>query len=106
MTTPCELLRPVVSKINGKVVREYPETGARFFANVKSYGGTERISNDLLMIEDTIIITAWHRPDVRPNCRVKILNTGAVYEVIAEPENWDMRGQFIVFKCRRVKGDG
>lgn len=106
MTTACELLSPVSSKVGGKVVREYPAAGPRFFANVKSYGGSERVSNDLLIIEDTVTVTTWFRLDIRPACRVKILNTGAVYEIINEPENWDMRGQFIVCKCRRVKGDG
>lgn len=106
MTTPCELLIPTKTKINGVEVREYPATGLRFFANVKSYGGSERVSNDLLVIEDTVVVTTWFRPDIKPLCRVKVLPTGAVYEVMSEPENWDMRSQFLVCKCRRVKGDG
>lgn len=106
MTTACDLFIPTTSKVNGAPVRTYPEKGKRFFANVKSYGGSERVSNDLLVIEDTIVLTTWFRPDIKPNCRVKLLPGGAVYEVINEPENWDMRGQFLVCKCRRVKGDG
>lgn len=106
MRTACDLLIPTTSKVNGVQVRKYPEEGKRFFANVKSYGGSERVSNDLLMIEDTVVITTWYRPDIKANCRVKLLPSGAVYEVINEPENWDMRGQYLVFKCRRVKGDG
>jgi len=106
MTTACKLLVPAKSKVNGVEVREYPADGARFFANVKSYGGTERVSNDLLVIEDTVVLTTWFRPDIKPHCRVKILSTGAVYEIINEPENWEMRGQYLVCKCRRVKGNG
>ena len=106
MATPCELLIPAKLKINGIEVREYPATGLRFFANVKSYGGSEHVSNELLVIEDTVVVTTWFRPDIKPRCRVKVLPTGAVYEVMNEPENWDMRGQFLVCKCRRVKGDG
>lgn len=106
MRTACDLLIPTTSKVNGVQVRKYPEEGKRFFANVKSYGGSERVSNDLLMIEDTVVITTWYRPDIKANCRVKLLPSGAVYEVINEPENWDMREQYLVFKCRRVKGDG
>lgn len=106
MTTACELLIPTLSKVNGVDVRKYPPTGGRFFANVKSYGGSERVSNDLLVIEDTVVVTTWYRPDIRPNCRIKVLPGGAVYEVINEPEDWDMRRQFLVCKCRRVKGDG
>lgn len=106
MATACDLFIPTTSKVNGVPVRTYPTTGKRFFANVKSYGGSERVSNDLLMIEDTIVLTTWFRPDIKPNCRVKLLPGGAIYEVINEPENWDMRGQFLVCKCKRVKGDG
>lgn len=106
MRTACKLLIPTTTNVHGVERREYPAEGARFFANVKSYGGTERVSNDLLVIEDTVVVTTWFRPDIKPHCRVKILPTGAVYEVINEPENWEMRGQYLVFKCRRVKGDG
>lgn len=106
MTTACELLIPTRSRINGVERRVYPASGLRFFANVKSYGGTERVSNDVLVVEDTVVVTTWFRPDIRSQCRVKVLPGGAVYEVINEPENWDMRNQFLVFKCRRVKGDG
>lgn len=106
MATACELLTPTKVKIGGVEVREYPATGAQFFADVKSYGGTERVSNDLLVIEDTVVITTWYRPDIKPRCRVKILSSGATYEVIGEPENWNTRCQYLVCKCRRVKGDG
>lgn len=106
MTTPCELLIPTRSKVNGIERRAYPAQGLRFFANVKSYGGTERESNGVLFIEDTVVVTTWFRPDIQPQCRVKILPGGAVYEVINEPENWNMQSKYLVFKCRRVKGDG
>lgn len=106
MTTACELFIPTLSKVNGIERRKYPATGFRFFANVKSYGGTERESNDILVVEDTVVVTTWFRPDLHSACRVKILSSGAIYEVINEPENWEMRSQFLVFKCRRVKGDG
>lgn len=106
MTTACDLFIPTSSKVNGVQVHKYPGEGKRFFASVKSYGGSEHVSNDLLVIEDTIVLTTWYRPDIRPNCRVKVLPAGAVYEIIGEPENWDMRGQFLVCKCKRVKGDG
>lgn len=106
MSTACELLIPTKTNVNGVEVRDYPATGSRFFASVKSYGGSERVSNDLLVVEDTVVLTTWFRPDIKPHCRVKVLPTGAVYEVINEPENWNMRSQYLVFKCRRVKGDG
>lgn len=106
MTTACDLFIPTASKVNGAPVLTYPETGKRFFANVKSYGGTESMSNGMLMIEDTVVVTTWYRPDIKAKCRVKLLPAGAVYEVIGDPENWEMRCQYLAFKCRRVKGSG
>ncbi len=106
MTTPCELLIPTTSRVDGIERKTWPNKGALLFACVKSYGGTERVNNDLLVIEDTVNVTTWYRPDIRANCRIKVLSTGAVYEIINEPENWEMRFQFSVFKARRVKGDG
>ena len=106
LTTACELLIPDVEKVGGVEHRKYPESGPRFFACVKSYGGTEKVVNGLLVIVDTISLTTWYSPNIKTHCRVKLLSTGAIYEIINEPENWEMRAQFIVCKCKRVKGDG
>lgn len=107
MATPCMLLIPGEAvKINGVDVLPWPTEGPVIFANVKSYGGTERVQNDLYVIEDTLTLTTWYRPDIAANCRVRILPSGALYEIINEPENWDMRNQFLVCKLRRVKGNG
>lgn len=107
MTTACVLLIPAQGeKVHGVETKTWPTDGPVFFANLKSYGGTERVSNDLLVIEDTATLTTWYRPDIAEKCRVRIAQTGEVYEIIGKPENWDNRNQFIVCKLRRVKGDG
>lgn len=107
MATTCMLLVPVYGdKINGVEVKTWPESGPVFFANLKSYGGSEHVQNDLLVIEDTITLTTWYRPDINADCRVLIPQTGALYEIINTPENWDMRNQFLVCKLRRVVGNG
>lgn len=107
MATACMLLVPAYSqKINGVEVKTWPESGPVFFANLKSYGGSERVQNDLLVIEDTLMLTTWYRPDIGAECRVRVLHTGALYEIINTPENWDMRNQFLACKLRRVVGNG
>lgn len=113
MTTACRLISPTgTKKVNGVEVKLWPtaaeeETaGNLFFANIKAYGGSERVQNDLLVIEDTVVLTTWYRPDILANCRVRILGTGALYEIINQPESWDMRNQFLVCKLRRVRGNG
>lgn len=107
MTTACILLIPAAgAKVKGVETKVWPTDGPVIFANLKSYGGTERLSNDLLVIEDTMTLTTWYRPDIAAKCRVRIAQTGAVYEIMGEPENWENRNQFLVCKLRRVKGDG
>lgn len=110
--TPCRLIAPKgAKKINGVDVKLWPteveETALPIiFASVKSYGGTERVQNDLLVIEDTVVITTWYRPDITADCRIRVLPGGALYEIINAPENWEMRNQDAVFKARRVRGGG
>lgn len=107
MQTACILLIPTKGpQKKGVDTKVWPDNGPVIFANLKSYGGTEKVSNDLLMIEDTLTMTTWYRPEIAAKCRVRIANSGAVYEIINEPENWDMRNQFLVCKLRRVKGNG
>lgn len=75
-----------------------------FFGSFKSYGGTERIVNGIYSIEDTANIETWYRPDISNNCRIARANDGAIFDVINEPENINMRNQFLKFKVKRVKG--
>lgn len=112
MTTACRLIVPTgTKKINGVEVKLWPTEAEEtaqpvFFASVKAYGGTERVQNDLLVIEDTVTMTTWYRPDITADCRVRILQSGALYEIINAPENWEMRNQDVTFKARRVRGGG
>lgn len=75
-----------------------------FFGSFKSYGGTEKIVNGIYSIEDTANIETWYRPDISSNCRIARANDGAIFDVINEPENINMRNQFLKFKVKRVKG--
>lgn len=107
MATACVLLIPTNGpQKQGVDTKVWPTDGPIIWANLKSYGGTEKISNDLLVIEDTMTMTTWYRPDISAKCRVRIARTGAEYEIINEPENWENRFQFLVCKMRRVKGNG
>lgn len=111
-TTACRLIKPTgTKKVNGADVKLWPTEAEEaalpvIFANVKSYGGTERVQNGLLVIEDTVVITTWYRPDITADCRIRILPGGGLYEIINAPENWEMRNQDAVFKARRVRGGG
>ena len=98
------LLIPTYTKVNGVPVTTFSEDGPLFFANFKTYGGTERDVNGVYTIEDTANITTWYRPDIKSDCRVVRLEDGAVFEIINEPEDTNFRHMALIFKVRRVKG--
>jgi hypothetical protein len=49
-------------------------------------------------------VETWFRPDIQSNCRIGVPQTGAVYEILGEPENINMQNQYLKFKVQRVKG--
>lgn len=81
-----------------------PQEGTQFFGSFKTFGGTERDVNGLYSIEDTAQIECWFDPAITADCRVCVCDTGAIYEIMNEPEDINLRHQFMKFKVRRVRG--
>ena len=104
MTTALRLQTPTSDKTLGVNKKTYTDASGVILANMKTYGGTETTKNGVLSVEDTAQIVCWYRPDIRSDCRVVRLADGAVFEIMGEPENIEMRNQFLKFKVRRVKG--
>lgn len=105
-TIPMLLLIPQYTTKHGVAYKTYPnvDNGVMFYGNFKTYGGTERNVDGLYSIDDTASIETWFRPDIKSDCRIVLPWTGAEYEIINEPENVNMRNQFLKFKVRRIKG--
>ena len=105
-TVALMLLTPTYSKVQGVTKKSFPalEEGVLFYGNFKTYGGTERDVNGVFGIEDTAVIETFYRPDIKSDCRIGVPATGAIYEVFGEPENINLRNQFLKFKVKRVKG--
>ncbi len=104
MTTAMRLQTPASDKTLGVSKKTYADVSGVVMVNMKSYGGTERTDNGVLTVEDTAQIVCWYRPDIRSDCRMIRLSDGAAYDILGEPENIEMRNQFLKFKVRRVKG--
>lgn len=98
---PMILLRPEYAEVSGVVTKTYAEAGL-IFGSFKSYGGTEREVNGLYSIEDTAIVETWYRPDIKADCRLDI--NGKQYDILNEPENIDLRNQWLKFKVIAVRG--
>lgn len=103
-TTPFMRLVPTENRVNGVRVKTFDPDGIVRFCNFSTYGGTEQTVNGVLSVEDTAQIVTWYEPDITSADRIRILETGADYEIIGEPENIELRRQEMQFKVRRVKG--
>lgn len=102
--TPALLLQSEYQMIKGVRTKVYKENGEIIWCSFKTFGGTESNVNGVYSIVDTANVETWFRPDIKSDCAIKLCDTGAVYEIMNEPENINMRNQYCKFKVRRVKG--
>lgn len=100
-STVVELHTPTTTTVKGVAVKSYTLVDV-IHCSFKTYGGTERVSNDVLTVEDTASIECWYRPDITSACRIKL--GSKFYDIIGEPEDIEQRHQFLKFKVRGVKG--
>ena len=106
LNVPLMLLIPTYSDAYGVEKKTFPEVkdGILIYGSFRTFGGTERDVNGLYSIENTATVETWFRPDIQSNCRIGIPATGEVYEILGEPENINMRNQYLKFKVRAIKG--
>lgn len=74
------------------------------YCSFKTYGGTEKDVNGRCVIYDTANVVTWFRPDIQSDCRLKRMSDEALFEILNEPENIEMKNQYIKFKVQRIKG--
>lgn len=108
MTTPCKLQTPVAGSSYGVNTKTWKDVDGVIMANFKSFGGTEKIVNGILTVEDTAQFVCFYRPEIKAGCRMVILDGNentknpTAYEILGKPENIENRNQFLKFKgiCR------
>ena len=103
-TTAMMILKPIYVNAKGVTSKTYGETGDTINGSFKTYGGTETTENDVYSVLNTAWIETWYRPDITSDCRIKILSTGQIFEIIGKPENINMRNQFMKFKVECLEG--
>lgn len=99
---PMQLLIPITTTSKGVLKKEYPTNGILIFGTFRTFGGSERIVNDVTVVEDTATIETWYRPDITADCRIMV--NGVPYEIEGTPENINMRNQFLLIRVRAYKG--
>lgn len=102
-TVPMYIYIPQTKTAKGSTKKVYPDTGDLIYCSFRTFGGTERTSNDALIVEDTAVIETWYRPDIKADCILQNVD-GQKYEILGTPENINMRNQILRFKVRAVKG--
>ena len=105
MLTPAFIIVPNTIKQQGKAIKDYSNPLDKFdiFCSFKTFGGTETVNNGVIMVQDTAEVVCWYDPRITANCRLE-LATGALYDVIGEPENIDRANVYLKYKVQRVKG--
>lgn len=100
------LLIPTYSNNVGVEAKAYPkaQNGLMFYGSLRTFGGTERDINGVYSVEKTAVVETWFRPDIKSDCRIAVLQTGEIYEILGEPENIELRNQYLKFKVRQIKG--
>ena len=106
---PMKLLIPKEDKYNGKVTYTYPSIEEApeeniFFGNFKTFGGTETTVNGIVTIVDTANIETFYRPDIGRHCRIALLETEELYEILGDPEDIERRHQILKFKVKKIVG--
>ena len=105
--TAFKVLIPTETKVKGVTKKVFPDpkkVDTVIFGGLRTYGGTENMSNDVYTVYDTAIVDTWYRPDITSDCRIYICETGEIYDVISRPENIDMRHQYLQFKMQKIGG--
>ena len=105
-TVAMKLLVPTTSAVYGvgKKVYTTPEKSSQFFGSFRTFGGTENVSNGVLTTINTAVINTWYRPDIKADCQVYICDTGQIYDIVSDPEDIDLRHQYLQFKVKKVGG--
>ena len=98
-----QILTPTTARVQGVAKKTFTD-GDIFFGAFRAFGGSEREVNDVIQVDATATIDTWYCPDITADCQIRILETGKVYEIISEPEDIEMRHQYLQFKVRKIGG--
>lgn len=101
LVVPAFLKKPILKAAYGVKEKQYgpPE---QINVNFKTYGGTELAINGLLGVENTATVETWYRPDITSDCRLVV--NGVNYEVLGQPEDIELRHQYLRIRVKAIQG--
>ncbi len=105
LTTPIKILKKTITWVSGAAESTYEEAMEPIlFCNFKTFGGTESVVNGQIMNIATATITTWYRQDLQAPDRIVLLSDNSVWEIIGDPENYEMRNQYMQLRVRKLSG--
>ena len=105
-TVAMKLLKPTAGMAYGVESKTFstPANSDTIFGSFRTFGGTENTRDGIYTIVDTAVIDTWYRPDITADCQIYICDTGQKYEIVSDPEDIELRHQYLQFKVRKVGG--
>lgn len=105
-----KLLVPTSVSVQGVLKKTYPkpedvsDDACMFYGSFRTFGGVENVQDGIYTLINTATIDTWYRPDIKADCHVYICETDQTYEIISDPEDINMRHQYLQFKVKKVGG--
>lgn len=99
---PFKILIPDKKTVKGTTVKIFKVLEEQYFCSFKTFGGTEKVANNIIITEDTAVIETWYTPLITASCNIIIHNK--TYEIMGTPENINMQNQYMKFKVRCING--
>jgi len=104
-TTAVKLQKRIATKVSGALEFTFEDAADPILnCSFKTYGGTEYVVNGSLVLLNTATLVTWYRQDIQAADRILLLQDQSLWEVIGEPENFDMRNQYLILKVRKISG--
>ena len=103
-SVPFKIGIPKTTTVKGVPTKTYTESETVYFGTFRTCGGTENVKDGLYSVIDTATLETWYTPTLKADCRVHILQTGEFYEVVGNPENIQLRNQYMNARLQAVTG--
>lgn len=108
-TSPVYILTPTYQIVKGTRKKVYPDPNSLgdenlIFGTFRSFGGTDTVVNDVVTVEATGYLETWYRPDITSQCRLYFAQTEDTYEILGDPENIELRNQYMKIRVKRIGG--
>lgn len=101
---PITIFKSENKKVNGINTKVFTEIG-NAFCSFRGFGGTEKVINDMIVVEDTAVVELFYNPQIKNDCKLVLpLDNNSEWEILSV-ENIDMRNQYLKLRVRRLKGN-